>query len=132
MSCGIDCANPPSTQPIVKITIAVWYSTFLLNRSESLPQMGVVAVEVSSIAVTTHVYWPWVPWRSARMVGRALETMVEDSIATSRAESRPVKALRICRCGMDVVTGLGGVGLDGADVVAPSGWWARRSTGTGN
>ncbi len=55
MSWGMVWENPPRTQPTVKIAIATWYSIFLLNRSESLPQIGVVTVEVSSIAVTTHV-----------------------------------------------------------------------------
>lgn len=34
---------------------AIWTSSFLLKRSESLPQSGVVAVMASSEAVTTHV-----------------------------------------------------------------------------
>ncbi len=98
MSCGMVCANPPSTDPSVKITIATWYSSFLLNRSASLPQIGVVAVEVSNIAVTTHAYWLCVPSRSARIVGSALETTVDDRIATSNASNNPVNALSTCRC----------------------------------
>jgi uncharacterized membrane protein len=42
-------------EAITKITIATWTSSFLLNRSASLPQIGVVAVVVSSVAVTTQV-----------------------------------------------------------------------------
>ena len=38
------------------MTSAIWTSSFLLNRSESLPQIGVVAVIASSEAVTTQVY----------------------------------------------------------------------------
>lgn len=33
-----------------------WISSFLLNRSDSLPQIGVVAVTASREAVTTQVY----------------------------------------------------------------------------
>ena len=38
-----------------KITRAVCTSSFLLNWSASLPQIGVVAVIVSSVATTTQV-----------------------------------------------------------------------------
>ena len=48
-------AKPAISEPIEKITSAVWTSTFLLNRSASLPQIGVVAVIVSSVATTTQV-----------------------------------------------------------------------------
>src|SRR5690606_8332398 len=75
-----------------------WYSSFLLNRSESLPQIGVLAVEVSSIAVTTQVYCRWVPSRSAMMTGRAFETIVELSTATSSASTSPHIARMIWRC----------------------------------
>ena len=47
----------------MKMTIAIWISSFLLNRSASLPQIGVEAVEASRVAVTTQVYWLWVPRR---------------------------------------------------------------------
>ncbi len=94
----------------------------MLNRSASLPQMGVVAVEVSSMAVTTQAYWLWVPLRSARIVGRALETTVEDRMATSSASNRPVNAFITCRCGIGAgAAGTGAAGQDagcsGADVV---------------
>ena len=37
------------------MTSADWTSSFLLNRSASLPQIGVVAVMASSVATTTQV-----------------------------------------------------------------------------
>ena len=37
------------------MTRAIWTSILLLNRSASLPQIGVVAVMASSVAVTTQV-----------------------------------------------------------------------------
>ena len=57
-----------------------------------MPQIGVDAVIASSDAVTTHVYCACVPPRSARIRGRALDTIVEDRIATNRAMSRPDSA----------------------------------------
>ena len=43
------------SEPTEKMTSAVCTSTFLLNRSASLPQIGVVAVIVSRVATTTQV-----------------------------------------------------------------------------
>ena len=51
----IEVEKPAMTEPTEKITSADWTSTFLLNRSASLPQIGVVAVIVSRVATTTHV-----------------------------------------------------------------------------
>ena len=48
-------ATPAASEPIVKITSADCTSIFLLNRSESLPHIGVEAVMVSSVATTTQV-----------------------------------------------------------------------------
>ena len=48
-------AKPATSEPAEKMTRADCTSTFLLNRSASLPQIGVVAVIVSSVATTTHV-----------------------------------------------------------------------------
>src|SRR3712207_1217157 len=59
--------------------------------------MGVEAVEASSVAVTTHVYWPCVPCSSVMIVGRAFETTVEDRNATNIASNIPDRAERICR-----------------------------------
>src|SRR5215213_5580097 len=85
-------------EPAMKMTIAIWISSFLLNRSASLPQMGVDAVEASRVAGTTQVYCPWVPRRSVMMVGRAFETTVEDRNATNIASNIPDSASRIWRC----------------------------------
>ncbi len=100
----MSCANPESTEPIVKIVIAIWNSSFLLNRSASLPQIGVVAVDASSVEVMTQVYWVWLPLRSARIVGRALATIVELRIATSSASRIPDRASRILRWVMGVAS----------------------------
>ena len=72
-------------------------SSFLFTRSDILPQMGVVAVDASSVAVTTQVYWSCVPCRSVMMTGSALDTMVEDRKATNIPSSRPISA----RCGRE-------------------------------
>ena len=34
--------EPATSEPTTKITMAIWTSSFLLNRSASLPQIGVV------------------------------------------------------------------------------------------
>ncbi len=55
MSHSADCASPAAADARTKITSATCTSTFLLNRSASLPHSGVVAVIDSSEAVTTQV-----------------------------------------------------------------------------
>src|SRR5690242_14162828 len=80
------------------MTSALCTSTFLLNWSASLPQIGVDAVIVSSVATTTQVYPDWLPCRSVTIRGRALETTVLESIATNMASRRPLSASRISRC----------------------------------
>src|SRR5690349_19143808 len=79
-------------------TIATCNNFFLSNRSASLPHRGVLAVDASNMDVMTHVYWVCVPFRSARIVGRAFETMVELRMATSSATQMPDSASRISRC----------------------------------
>lgn len=74
------------------MTSASWTSSFLLTMSENLPQIGVVAVDASSVATTTHVYWSWVPCRSGMITGSAFDTMVEDKKATNMPISRPTRA----------------------------------------
>src|SRR3954453_12854714 len=93
-------ACPASMEPAMKTTIASCSSSFLLNRSANLPQIGVETVEASSVAATTHVYWLWVPCRSVMIVGRAFETTVEERNATNIASIIPESASRICRCVM--------------------------------
>ena len=48
-------ARPAAAEAPAKITSATWTSTFLLNRSASLPHTGVEAVVVSRVATTTQV-----------------------------------------------------------------------------
>jgi hypothetical protein len=52
----------------------------------------VVAVAVSSVAVTTQVYCVWVPFRAPRIRGSAVDTMVELISATNRTSIRPLSA----------------------------------------
>ena len=40
MSVSTDCESPASIEPTMKMMMASWSSSFLLNRSESLPQIG--------------------------------------------------------------------------------------------
>lgn len=47
--------SPAAADPSTKITSASWISSFLENRSASLPHSGVDAVIASSDAVTTQV-----------------------------------------------------------------------------
>ncbi len=62
-----------------------------------MPQIGVEAVAVSRVAVTTQVYWVCDPFRSPMMVGSAVETIVELDSATNSTSSRPESASRISR-----------------------------------
>ena len=55
ISTSIDGAKPAMSEPIEKMTRALWTSSFLSKRSASLPQIGVVAVIVSRVATTTQV-----------------------------------------------------------------------------
>ena len=55
ISVSTDCARPASIDPTMNTMMESCSSSFLLNRSDSLPQMGVEAVEDSSVAVTTQV-----------------------------------------------------------------------------
>ena len=55
ISTSMEGAKPAISEPIEKMTSAVCTRIFLLNRSASLPQIGVVAVMVSRVATTTQV-----------------------------------------------------------------------------
>ena len=91
------CAMPASAEPTTNNEIASCTSSFLLIRSDSLPQIGVDTVVASRLAVRTQVYCVWLPWRSAVIVGRALLTIVELSIAVNSAASSPTRISRISR-----------------------------------
>ena len=52
---SVFCENPAAAVASTKIAIATWISTLRLNRSASLPQIGVEMAVVSSVAVITHV-----------------------------------------------------------------------------
>ena len=85
------------TEPATKITMLSWTRSFLLKRSASLPQIGVVAALASSAAVMTQAKSVWVPLSSDMMVGSALATMVLLRMAVKKAASRPVSASMIWR-----------------------------------
>ncbi len=72
--------------------MAISMRSFLSNRSASLPQIGVEAVVVSRAAVTTQVYWDWVPLSEPMIWGSAIDTIVLLTIATKRTRSRPLSA----------------------------------------
>src|SRR3954454_8092254 len=97
ISMPIDWDRPDSAEPMTNTTMAACTSSFLLYRSASLPQIGVVAVAASREAVITQVYWDWVPSSLEVIVGRALETIVELSRPTNSDSSRPLSASRVSR-----------------------------------
>src|SRR6476660_4309397 len=96
-SSGMVSERPAMTEPATKITMLSWTRTFLLKRSASLPQIGVVAALASSAAVMTQAKSVWVPLSSDMMVGSALATMVLLRMAVKNAASRPVSASMIWR-----------------------------------
>jgi hypothetical protein len=98
MSSGTFCDRPASTEPITKMMIETCTSSFLLNRSDSLPHTGVDTVMARREAVTTHVYWVCDPSRSAMIVGSAFDTIVELMMAVNSAASRPTSTSMISRC----------------------------------
>ena len=96
-SSGIVSDRPAMTDPATKITMLSWTSIFLLKRSASLPQMGVVAALASRAAVMTQAKSVWVPLSSDMIVGRAFATIVLLMMAVKNAASRPVRASMIWR-----------------------------------
>ncbi len=68
------------------MTIAAWKKPLRPYWSPSLPHSGVEAVEASRYDVTTHDRW-LSPWRSATIVGRAVETIVWSRAASSSPSS---------------------------------------------
>src|SRR4051812_38906132 len=106
------------------MTSAVWTSAFLENWSDSLPQIGVVAVMVRRVATTTQVYSVWLPWRLSTMRGSALETTVLESIATNIASRSPDRASSTSRW---VITPWSSAGLS----AGPAGTTAGTTAGTG-
>ena len=85
-------ARPAIADPATKMTSATCTSILRLKRSASFPQIGVVAVVVSRVAVITQVYADSPPPRSPMIVGSALVTTVDESIATNMPMSRPDSA----------------------------------------
>lgn len=55
MSSSTPWEKPARSEPTTNMPSDSWSSSFLLNRSDSLPQSGTVAVMASSSAVTTQV-----------------------------------------------------------------------------
>src|SRR6476620_8682771 len=120
---GMVADRPAMTEPATKITMLSWTRTFLLKRSASFPQMGVVAALASSAAVMTQAKSVCVPLSSDMMVGSALATMVLLRMAVKNAARRPVRASMIwrwlmatwgagCACGLGAGAGpAAGAGL---------------------
>ncbi|CAH0327799.1 hypothetical protein SRABI128_06474 [Microbacterium sp. Bi128] len=96
-SSGMVSDRPAITEPATKITMLSWTRTFLLKRSASLPQIGVVAALARSAAVITQAKSVWVPLSSDMMVGSALATIVLLRMAVKNAASSPVRASMIWR-----------------------------------
>ncbi|MBB2743637.1 UNVERIFIED_ORG: hypothetical protein FHR35_003473 [Microbispora rosea subsp. rosea] len=97
ISIGVFWAKPQANEATRKMPMATSISSFLLNRSASLPQIGVEAVVVSSAAVTTQVYCDWVPFSAPMIWGSATDTIVLLIIAMNRTRSRPLSASSTCR-----------------------------------
>jgi hypothetical protein len=55
MSVSVFCEKPAAAVASTNRTIAIWISSLRLNRSASLPQMGVEIAVVSRVAVMTQV-----------------------------------------------------------------------------
>ena len=114
-SSGMVSDRPAMTEPATKITMLSWTRSFLLKRSASLPQIGVVAALASRAAVMTQAKSVWVPLSSDMIVGRAFATIVLLMIAVKNAASRPVRASMIWRWvitaagagGCSVITAMG-------------------------
>src|SRR5437868_7569215 len=97
----MSCAMPHSADPTKKITMEVWNSRLRPYWSPSLPHSGVEAVEASRYAVTTHDRWLSPP-RSLTIVGRAVDTIVWSSAASSIANMSALRmTYRSLPCGMD-------------------------------
>ncbi|MDQ1084931.1 hypothetical protein QE414_002938 [Microbacterium sp. SORGH_AS 344] len=97
MSISVFCEKPAAAVASTKIAMATWMSTFRLNRSASLPQIGVEIAVVSRVAVMTQVYAFWSPERSCTMTGNEVETTVEASIDTKVPSRSPMRAGRTRR-----------------------------------
>ena len=95
MSCPMVWESPASADATTKTTTADWSINLRPYRSEILPQMGVLTVEARRYAVTTHERWLRPP-RSLVMVGRAVETMVWSSAASSRVSMSAASAHPRC------------------------------------
>lgn len=97
------------------MTRAIWISVLRLTRSASLPQIGVLMVVVSSVAVTTQVKAVCVPLRSARITGSDDDTTEVARIDTNMPRRIPERASSTWRwvicwgspgtCSSPVVTG---------------------------
>ena len=128
-SSGTFCTVPAASDPPTNIRIAICTSSFLLNRSENLLQIGLLTVIASREAVTTQVYWVWVPSRSAMIVGSAVETIVVLTIATKSADISPMRtstiSLWVISVSRDVVARVTVLCQAWASLAFGAGWWSR-------
>ena len=97
MSSVIPGAAPQSAEPARKMTMDTMKIVLRLNRSPSLPQIGVPTVVPRMYAVVTQARCSSPP-SSPTMVGRAGATIMLSSIARSIATIRPDITTRISRC----------------------------------
>src|SRR6478735_447056 len=84
------CASPQRAEPIRNTTRPTCSTILRPYWSPSLPYSGVTIVCASRYAVTTHEMWSKPP-RSPTIVGRAVETIVLSSAASSITSTRPAK-----------------------------------------
>ena len=107
----MSCEKPAAAVASTKMTIASWKSSLRLNRSASLPQIGVEIAVVSSVAVTTQVNAVWLPSRSWMITGSDVETTVEASIETNMPEQQAgerLEHLAVRHLGLRELLGSGG------------------------
>ena len=90
MSMLVSCENPAMAEAITKISSESCSSSLRLDRSASLPQIGVEMVVASRVAVTTQVYEVWSPAKSEMITGSEVDTTVPARIETNMPMSRPV------------------------------------------
>src|SRR6478672_4084564 len=88
--------RPASADPIRNTTIANWNTLLRPWRSLILPYSGVVTVDATRYAVTTHERW-FRPPRSPTIVGSAVATIVWSSAASSMPSMSPPRMTMICR-----------------------------------
>ncbi len=91
------CAKPEATEATTKMASASCTSSFRSSMSASLPQIGVLTVVASRVAVMIQVKVAWSPPSSVTMTGSEVDTTVVERIATSMPARSPEMASRTSR-----------------------------------